>query len=316
MASLLDTVLNKNTEEIQSGVTASPMQAAAAPLSKTVTSGAMQDIASQTLAGLSGKAQAPQTGPQTASLLQQADVQTAKLQDRMQQQTAQQVQADQDLKLRQQAMQMTNAQLEQRSQGLNMRQKMQQQLDGMLQEFEQNKTELETNRMKAKVEQASTLLRLSNDKYIYKLKAEGRKSRLDKQLRFKEEMNKTLWAKEMDLFNNDLQFKRILKSDERQFERELGKLDINAAMKLAMGELDWQQEVAKYGAISTGISGLVQAGKDVAISKTTGETEVNKAFGTKVDAETMDEGRFSSVPEEVNPTQSQTQKYNWLFPQD
>jgi hypothetical protein len=288
MASLVDTVLNKNIDETKAGMTGpTPAQAGAAPLSKAVTSGEMQDIARQAAAGLGGKALVPQAAPATTSLLQQADVQTAKLQDRLTQQQAQGVQTDIDQKIRQQAMQVTGTQLEQRNRGLDMRQKMQQQVSSMLQEFEQRKEELGTQRMKAQVEQAATLLRLSNDKYIYKLKAEGRKSRLDKSISFKDQMNKTLWSKELDLFNNDLQFKRILKADDRQFERELGKIDIDAAMKLAMGQIEWQQEVSKYGAISTGVSGLTQIAKDVAKSQTTGQTTADKAFDTKVDSETL-----------------------------
>ena len=260
MTSLLENLQKQNVDEIKAGMSGpTPTAVAAAPLSQAVTSSAMTDVAKQAQAGLGGKALPTISGPQTGSLLDQAAVQTAKLQDRTQQQQAQTVQADTDAKIQQQALQMTNSQLELRSRGLDMRQKMQTQLGSMLQEFEQRKTELETTKMKAAVEQASTLMRLSNDKYIYKLKAEGRKARLDKGIRFKEELSRTLWSEEMDLFNNDLGFRSLMKADERTFERKLSELNIDAAMKLAMGDIDYAQQLGKYSAIGTGISAATQA---------------------------------------------------------
>jgi hypothetical protein len=141
-------------------------------------------------------------------------------------------------------------------QALNMRQQMQQKAESILTEFTQGKTKLEGQRAQAKAEVASFLMRLSNEKYVNQLKTEGTKSRLQSETKFNEELQRSIWADEIDLLNGDLGFKRALRADERVFEKEMAEMSLDTAIALASSA----NQAAGMTQMFTGLGGLASAG--------------------------------------------------------
>lgn len=143
-------------------------------------------------------------------------------------------------------------------QALNISQQMQQNATKLMDSFQKDVGQLNLARNKAKVEQLGFNLRLSNQQYVDKLKAAGRKARLDSQLSFAEAAAATVFADEMELFQNDLKFRSLLKASDREFERELASIDIESALQIASADRD----AANQRLIWQGVGGFAQAGVD------------------------------------------------------
>ena len=116
---------------------------------------------------------------------------------------------------------------------LAMREKMAQQQAQLLQQFEQAKQKLSMQRKEANAEQLGFIYRLSNEKYVEEFKDVVRRNQLTNDIKFREEMMKAVYADELELVNEDLNFRRLLKADERTFQQELAEMDINAALRIA-----------------------------------------------------------------------------------
>lgn len=143
-------------------------------------------------------------------------------------------------------------------QALTMKQNFQQKAESLVSEYLQNMKKIETQRDQAKMEVASFLLRLSNDKYLNNLKVHGAKARLENNLKFNEELQRSIWSDEIELLNGDLNFKSLLRADERQFERDVANIDLNTAIALATTASD----VENYKRISSGMVDVVKTGAE------------------------------------------------------
>lgn len=175
--------------------------------------------------GLSSTPKASNLGEQMAA--QQTQVQS-RIQAIQQQDIAAQLgQAEQ---VQKQQQQMQQRQLSQ--QEIQMKTQAYQRLGSILDNFEQNKERLTLGQEKASVEQAGFLLRLSNDKYIDKLRIEGRKNRLNTQLAMKEALLQATMIEERALLENDLSFKRLMNAQRREFREELANIDLDRWMEM------------------------------------------------------------------------------------
>ena len=144
-------------------------------------------------------------------------------------------------------------------QALNVSQQMQQRVTKLLDSFQKDVGQLNLQRNKAKLEQLGFNLRLSNQQYVDKLKAHGRKARLDSQLSFAEAAAQAVFADEMELFQNDLSFRSLLKASDREFEKELANIDIQTALQIAAADRD----AANQRLMWEGVGGLTQSGIDI-----------------------------------------------------
>jgi len=122
----------------------------------------------------------------------------------------------------------------------------------ILQDFEQGRAKLDLSRDRARMEQALFGMRLSNKKYTDQLEIQGRKRRLDNAVEFKYALAETLFKEERDLLKSDIQFRRALAADEREFERLVSTINIDAALRMAMQEAE-----------ATNIAQIVSGAKDV-----------------------------------------------------
>lgn len=110
------------------------------------------------------------------------------------------------------------------------------QLKGMMSEYTSQLKGLNLQKDKARMEQAGFMLRMGNQQYIDKLQMEGRKSRLDDAIAFNEELNRSVFSQELDLFSNSLEFRNLMQADARSFQQQLGNMDNEFAMQIAMAD--------------------------------------------------------------------------------
>jgi hypothetical protein len=107
------------------------------------------------------------------------------------------------------------------------------QSEAILQDYQRGTRKFDLQKDKARMEQLGFNLRLSNDQYIQQLQREGFKSRLDNQARFQEELARTVFGEELDMFQNDLGFRSLMNADNRRFNEQLGAIDIDFAVAMA-----------------------------------------------------------------------------------
>lgn len=158
----------------------------------------------------------------------------------VQQLDAQETGARADLALRQQQMQQSNSLRKQQ----------------LLADLGRARGSLDLDRDKAKLEQLAFTMRLSDKQYLDKLEAEGAKKRLDSDLGFKEELQKSIFGSNTDLMKESLGNKDVLAADNREFAQALASIDINAALQMASNEAKDAKAASMIGAVG----GLANAG--------------------------------------------------------
>lgn len=103
----------------------------------------------------------------------------------------------------------------------------------LMNEYSQGVRSLDVRKEGARLEQLGQTLRLSDAKYVHRLQTEGRKSRLQNDAKFREALQRSVFEDELSVLESDLSFRSILRADARTFEKEMARLDLNAAIALA-----------------------------------------------------------------------------------
>jgi hypothetical protein len=111
-------------------------------------------------------------------------------------------------------------------------------------------------RQKLAAEQVGFLTRMTSKRYVDELQATGRRKRLDTAAGFKQAVLETTFADMEDLLKSDLQFRRAMGADDREFKKYMANMDLNTALSAAMGTLSTQASANMY----TGLGGLASAG--------------------------------------------------------
>jgi uncharacterized membrane protein YebE (DUF533 family) len=75
-------------------------------------------------------------------------------------------------------------------------------------------------------------------------------------VKFNEELQRSVWADEIEILNSDFSFKSTLRADERTFEREMANMDLDTAIALASSA----NQAAGMTQALTGLGGLASAG--------------------------------------------------------
>jgi phage gp16-like protein len=107
----------------------------------------------------------------------------------------------------------------------------------IMQEWRNQGTNLDLSKKKAQLEQLGFIARLSDDTYLNNLKREGRKSRLSNKLKFQEELQKSIFDDERELFENDISFRQALKKDSSEFSEMLNQQGLDWKQALAVAEM-------------------------------------------------------------------------------
>lgn len=230
---------------------------------KTPTPAALAQTTQQVeslISAKSGKAGATVSGPATSNIAEQQATQTAQVQGQAVQAQAQTQAAglaNQQVNLtEQQALQEAQFDESQEDQKSNLLR----QTNAVLDEYEKGNRTLDFNRDKARLEQVGFTLRLTNDKYLSNLQREGKRSRLDSDLGFKEELMRSIFSDEEDLLRDDLEFRALMRADDREFEKLMAAMDIETALQIASAE----SKAANAQQMWQGIGGLVSGGIEAA----------------------------------------------------
>jgi hypothetical protein len=210
------------------------------------------------LSAQTGKEQAPAPfqGPQKSNLGEKAaQDQTRQNLFQVEQQrgmASQFQQAEQARQAEQQQMEFENI----NEQELDARDELLQRGEEILQEWRNQGTQLDTRKQAAQYEQLGFVTRLADDQYISNLRKEGRKSRLQNKLKFKEALQKSIFDDERELFENDLTFRQALSKDSREFAEMLNSQGLDWKQALAVSEAKAEGNKQMW----EGVSGVAQTG--------------------------------------------------------
>lgn len=139
---------------------------------------------------------------------------------------------------------------------LEVRDQFTRQSEAIIRDFARNSQNLDLNRKKARAEQLGFNLRLGNQKYLDDLEDNGRRARLDDAVRFREEVQRSVFTDEQDLFQNDLQFRALMRADERTFADQMAAMDIDYALQIA----ETDAKAANQKMMWDGVGSIVQGG--------------------------------------------------------
>jgi hypothetical protein len=101
--------------------------------------------------------------------------------------------------------------------------------------------------------------RLANQDYLFKLDQESQKLGMENEIKYKEEMARTILQDNLDFLKDDLAHRRFIDGSENDFLREMGTMDINTAMAAANQQLKSANSQAQAQGIGGLVTGTAQA---------------------------------------------------------
>jgi hypothetical protein len=128
----------------------------------------------------------------------------------------------------------------------------------VLRNLEQSKATLTEDQRQAGVEQVGAMLRFQNDDYIRNLQREGDRARLKDKVAFDEQLTESIFAdniagKKLFYANQEL-----FDASDRDFNKELAKIDITTAIQMAKENASFGQKQAQVQGVAeiakTGVS--------------------------------------------------------------
>lgn len=209
--------------------------------------------------GLTGRDLGPSSGPQSSRLAER--IARQQVQDATEEQATKETIQSEQLRLSEEAQEQafSDQQLGQIEQAMSAKQQVAQQTESILNSFERSQQQLDFQRDAAKLEQVGFNLRMNNKRYIDSLNRAGRTSRLEDAARFEEELKRAIFADQQELFNNDLDFRRMIDMDRNELARELSNISLDQAMEMSRMQTQQINQTAKYNSIGQVISGGAQA---------------------------------------------------------
>jgi hypothetical protein len=224
--------------------------------------GQTSSIAQALTTKATGKALAPAAQPAISNIAEQASAQQA--QSLQLGQTAQAATAQRELEsqARAQEGEIDFAKREASEKQAQAQRALLTQSSRILDSYEQGQREIDYNKNAASMEQLGFNLRLSNSQYIDRLQREGRRNRLDNDLSFREALQRTIFDDEEDLFSSDLDFRRALRADDREFTERMASISLDDAINLANAQSRQANQQATWQGIGTILQGGIAGGKE------------------------------------------------------
>jgi hypothetical protein len=115
--------------------------------------------------------------------------------------------------------------------------KLSSQENSILEDLERSRTELGSARGRAKLEQAGFVMRLQNREYLDRLEAVGIKKRLDNDLKFKQELQRSIFKDAERALGRQYKFQELMDADDREFATEMSRMDIDSAMAILRDDM-------------------------------------------------------------------------------
>lgn len=126
------------------------------------------------------------------------------------------------------------------------------QVDSTLKDLERNKGQIDANQEKANLQQVAQTLRLQNQQYMDNLRREGDRARLNDDISFKQELQKSIFKDNEDLLKKQFGNQSILAANDRDFKKRIGDMELSTAYDAFRSDLANARTAAVAGAISGG----------------------------------------------------------------
>ncbi len=214
----------------------------------------------------SGKAVGAGTGPASSAIQEQAATQevAAQAKDIESQQIMQQQQVQQqEVQLEEQAKQ----QREMDTEAAKIQTKeFNRQKDNILNDLERNFKRMDMKERESKFQMAATMLRLDNDKYIHKLRTQGKRDRINSQAAWQRKFAETQAADMMTYFTNNMMSADALFKSDEEFKTLMGEMDIQDALDL----MDEQAKQASAQQSGQALGSAISAGSQLYASSGNG----------------------------------------------
>lgn len=130
------------------------------------------------------------------------------------------------------------------------------QTENILRGLEQGRAELGEKNRQLGLEMAAANLRLADAKYVDDLRREGEKARLQEDISFGEQLQKSILENNQALLNMQLKNKSLLSASDRDFQKELAKMGAADAIKIAQDNMRADSERA----VISGMTSLIPVG--------------------------------------------------------
>lgn len=221
----------------------------------------MQDATqgAQSLLGAKTGRALQQRGPAGSSIAEKIAIASGQAASKQQQQQGQllgQQQKQQGIEQQQSA---DIAAKQRESQAADFDSRIRQEKQQLLGEIEREGKQLDFDKNAAQINQLSFMMAYEDQKARDALISEGRKQRLDDDIAFNEALQASIFGEQMKLFKDNLAFQEAMNADDRAFQKELSKMDINYALEVAKAASDQANMQAMYSGASGVLSGGIQA---------------------------------------------------------
>jgi len=124
--------------------------------------------------------------------------------------------------------------------------------DKIINDLSRSGRELDLNRDAAKLEQLGHVLAMQDKQYVETLQLSGAKYRLTNELNFQVALQKDIWADMQGLFKDEIDLKKFLAMDQREFEQKLMKMDMKDAYKIFQMNQEAANKQAIWSALGMG----------------------------------------------------------------
>ena len=125
------------------------------------------------------------------------------------------------------------------------------QTESILQGLEQGKAELGERQRQQGLEQVAASLRLQDQQYVDNLRREGERARLDENISFAEQLQKSIFENNAALLKMQLKNKSLLAADDREFNKSLARMGYDDAIRAARENIKADQQSALIGGIAS-----------------------------------------------------------------
>jgi hypothetical protein len=132
--------------------------------------------------------------------------------------------------------------------------------EDLLDSYLKGQKQLDLQRDKAAMEQVGFSIRLNDSQYLANLDREAKRSGILSDVKFREELNRAIFADEQSLFEDNLEFRAAMFADKVDFTEMMAKMDLDFAVDLARQDA----KQASSEALWTGVGGLVSGGVSAA----------------------------------------------------
>lgn len=234
------------------------------PLQQPTSVGGQTESIRSLLRAKSGKASVPDSGPKQSSIQEKMAEQQTKLAGQQLQQQGQIAAAqlgEQEADIQQRTEQQEATFLDRLT---TMQDDLDRRSSQLLDQFSRGQKSLQSDRDLMDLEQAGFISRLQNKQYIDRLQREGQQLRLDNSLDFAAEFAKQKMGEYTNLFRDELDFKRMMDMDDREWAREVSEMDINDALDVADAAARQTSSEQMFSGVSSLISTATDLGDDYA----------------------------------------------------